>query len=52
MFTAVVLPDIAKRVLRNVFAAHESIHPILVSRVAEFDDDVVNGRGEPGIANQ
>ncbi|MEI8154623.1 MAG: hypothetical protein WCG92_24020 [Hyphomicrobiales bacterium] len=30
----------------------ESIDQILVARVAAFNDDIVHGRGEPGVANE
>ena len=38
--------------VRDRFAADETIHQVLIARVAEFHDDVVEDTGEARIADQ
>ena len=47
-----VQPDLPEGLVRNVLAAHEPVGNILISRISTLDDDVVDDRREPRIANQ
>lgn len=45
-----VLPHLTKDLVRYVVAQYESIDHVLIRRVPELDDDVVEGTGETVVA--
>ena len=47
-----VLPNVPKSIIGDFLDVYEPIHQILVSCIATFHDDVVDGGCEPGVANE
>lgn len=47
-----VLPRVAQRFRRDLFAADLAVHQVVILRVARFADDVVDAGDEARIANQ
>ena len=47
-----VLPHLTKRFIRDVIPATEPIHDVLITRITEFDDDVIDSGRESGVANK
>ena len=47
-----VLPHLPKRFIGDVLPADEPIHEVLIARITEFDDDIVDRGRESGVANK